>query len=309
MKKSIKIIALCLSLTLFGVLFAGCDMLDQMKANHAILSEDKETISFRGETYKRLSTDVNLYYTYYYGNELGKISVTDEDVPVLLSDTYCYYSQYDKTKDIFRVDISQEPESTHRTEFFYIESYAYSYVIDTVYFCNEKDYDTYTTAIENNVLDRIGFEYEKETEVYNYYYTLEVASQEISSEILGYVKAPEKLSKDLFDEKVEDYSLECLMSSLFKCDSEGLLAEPLDGYDIQRDSEGNAYLMNYITETAVKLSDETAKALKDKYFYGDYPYSDNIEHYEFEDSIGIIGSADGETDIVVGEANLFKVDF
>ncbi len=297
MKRTLKIVALCLTVVAFTALFTGCDMLDEMKANHALLSEDQETISFRGETYKRLSEDANLYFTYYYGNAFDKIRVTDEEVPVLLSDTYCYYSQYDETKDIFRVNITKVSE-IRNNEFFY----TYSYVIDdvnSVYFCNEKDYDKYTTAINNAVLDRIGFEYEKETEFYSYYYTLEVASQEVSEEIFGYIKNPEKMNKDVYDELVEDYSYDCLMSNIYKCDSEGLLVEPLDGYDILRDSEGNAYLTNHLTETIVKLSDKTSDALKDKYFYGDYQFSDDTEYSEFDESVSIIGGADEKTDIFV----------
>lgn len=295
MKKTIKIIALCLSLVALTALFAGCDALDEMQANHAILSEDKESISFRGDTYKRLPEGANFYYTYKFTED---IDVTDDDVPVLLSDAYCYYSEYDNTKDLFRVNLVAET-----TEDFFVSSY--SSVVESVYYCNEKDYDKYVTAIEENNPDHIGFEYEVEDEIENegfyYYYTLEVASKEVSDEILGHITNPEKMTDELFDEKAEDYSLECLMCSMYKCDADGVLAEILDGYDIQRDSEGNAYLMNYITEKAVRLSDKTAEALKDVYFYGDYQHTD---WYDDDSDLGIIGSADNEEFIVVEEKYL-----
>ncbi len=259
MKKAIKIIALCLCLTLFGVLFTGCNMLDEMKANHAILSKDRETISFRGETYKRLPVNHNLYSYDYYTGPFSNITVTDHDVPVLVADMFSHTNQYDATKDLFLLYSS------------YSEFYDTEYAAFT-YYCNEKEYEKYVNVIENGVLDRIGFEYETQTKDYNYYYTLEAASQEVSEEILGYIKTPEKMSKDVYDELAENYSYKSLMSNIYKCDSEGLLCEPLDGYDILRDSEGNVYLTNDFTETSVKLSDKTADALKDEYFYGVYQF-------------------------------------
>lgn len=293
MKKTIKIIALCLSIVALTALFAGCDYLDDMKANHAIISEDKETISFNGETYKRLPDGATFYCTYNYGFFDSEVVVTDGDVPVLLSDTFCYYSEYDNVKDIFLVYID-----AGTTEDSFYSTY---YVGDGVYYCNEKDYDKYIKAIEEGVLDRIGFEYEIGTEDYYYYYTLEVASKEVSDEILGYITNPEKMTSEVFDDKVsKDYNMEYLQDYPYKCDSEGLLAEQFDNYDIARDSEGNAYLINYLTEKAVKLSDDTAKELKDEYFYGDYQdYDYDDFYYEDDDSVGIIGGADGETEIFV----------
>ena len=303
MKKSIKIIALCLSILALTVFFAGCDMLDEMKANHAILSDDRETLSFNGKTYKRLPEGTNLYYSSYYGNAFDRINVTDKDVPVLLSNAYRHSSQYDETRDIFRISIFEGPEN-YSQDYFY--SYVYSSDAAPSFYCNEKDYNRYVNAIESGVMDRIGFEYETETEYFYYYYKLDVASQEVSDEILGYIKNPEKLTNEAHEEIAENYNSDCLQCSLYKCDSEGFLAEPLDGYDILRFPEGDAYLVNYLTETAVKLSDKTAEALEDKYFYGDYQFTD---YYEDDGSVEIIGGADGKTDIVVGEANLFSVDF
>lgn len=301
MKKTIKIIALCLSIVALTALFAGCDYLDDMKANHAIISEDKETISFNGETYKRLPENAKLYCNnnlYYYGAE--SVVVTDEDIPVLLSDMYCYSSDYNAINDIFCIyDVSVIEEV--KEDIIYYSSTCYTDFSSTTYYCNEKDYDKYISVIENGVLDRVGFEYEIETEDYYYYYTLEVASKEVSDEILGHITNPEKMTSEVFDDKVsKDYNMEYLQYYPYKCDSEGLLAEQFDNYDIARDSEGNAYLINYLTEKAVKLSDNAAKALKDEYFYSyyqDYDYDDF--YYEDDDSVGIIGGADGETEIFV----------
>lgn len=301
MKKTIKIIALCLSIVALTALFAGCDFLDEMKANHAIISEDKETISFNGETYKRLPDGATFYCTYNYGFFDSEVVVTDGDVPVLLKGNYGYYTEYHEDTDIFYV-VFNSYNDMYSSYFNPIALESYTSYPAEKYYCNEKDYDKYISVIENGVLDRIGFEYDVYSEAdYNYYYILEVASKEVSDEILGHITNPEKMTSEVFDDKVsKDYNMEYLQNYPYKCDSEGLLAEQFDNYDIARDSEGNAYLINYLAEKAVKLSDDTAKELKDEYFYSyyqDYDYDDF--YYEDDDSVGIIGGADGETEIFV----------
>ena len=296
MKKTTKIIALCLCLALFGVLFAGCDMLDELKANQAFLSDDKSTITYNGNTYKKLPNDAFLYlnFGYYHGNE---INITDNDVPVLLSNSYKYYSQYEQTKDIFIIYPGYES--------LYIpfsSNYAYG---ECEYYCNEKDYDKYISAIEKNELNYIGFEYDIEYEDYNFYTTLEAGTKELSDEILAHIANPEKMSNELYLQVEADYDFDCLMYCMYKCDSEGLIAETLDGYDVKRNSDGDAYLMDHESQKAVKLSDKTTSQLKDVYFYGSYQDYEDI----YGEFLGIIGSDDGNEEFVVGEANLFAVDF
>lgn len=311
MKKSIKIIALCLSILALTAFFAGCDMLDEMKANHAVLSDDRETLSFRGETYKKLPEGASLYYTSHYSGAFDDIAVTDEDIPVLLSDTYCHTSQYDKARDIFIVSIWDDSEYFNNG-FFYSNVYSVDYS-DGTFYCNEKDYNKYIEAIDKNTLDFIGIEYEVNEEN-SWYYTLDVLSEETSKEILGLVQNPKKMSTDLYSDIIygTGYYAE-IMGYISKCDHEGLLAQSLDNFIILRDEQGNVFLADHNTEKAFKLSDKASSECNmDKYFYGDmtyYPYGEwHGEGYDEdykEDSAVIIGGADGETDIVVGDANLF----
>lgn len=296
MKKTIKIIALCLSLTLFGVLFAGCDALDEMKAKHAVLSDDWNTITFRGETYKKLPHGAELYTSNFYGDKFENIAVTEDNVPVLVSGMFSQTNQYDAINDLFLLYGS------------YSEFYDYEYSAFT-YYCNAKDYDKYINAIENGVLERIGFEYETTDDGYiSFYYKLEVASESLSNEILGYINSPEKMTSETFDEVYNSYNSECLQCGMSKCDSEGLLAESLGNYDILRFDKA-AYLVNYTTEVAVKLSEQTFDELKDVYFYGDYEYIDYSDNYTQDDaSIGIIGGADGE-EVVIVDSKLSDVNF
>lgn len=316
MKKFIKIIALCLSILALTAFFAGCDMLDEMKANHAILSDDRETISFRGETYKKLPEGASLYYTSHYSGAFDDVAVTDEGIPVLLSDSYCHTSQYDKARDIFIVSIWDESEYFNNG-FFYSDVYSVDYS-DGTFFCNEKDYNKYIEVIDKNTLDFIGIEYEVYEEN-SWYYKLAVLSEETSKEILGLVQEPKKMSEDLYSDIIYGTGYyDEIMGYISKCDYKGLLAQSLDNFIILRDEQGNVFLADHNTEKAAKLSEKSSAELNnDKYFYGDmtnyYPYGEwHGEGYDEdykEDSAVIIGGADGKTDIVVGEANLFSVDF
>ncbi len=290
MKKTIRIIAVCLSLIAISALVTGCDALDEMKANHAILSEDREALSFRGETYKKLPEGEEFYVGATYGESFDDISVTDADVPVLLSSANHHYCDYDKANDIFAVDIYAP---------LYSDGFSTSYISDvTTYYCNEKDYDKYMKALENDGLDYIGVEYEV-IDNDGWYYTVEAFSKEFSEELLDYIKNPDKMSEEVFSGI--SYSFEfydTFSSGLYKCDSEALIAQYLDSYSIARDSNGNCYFVDHYGERAVKLSEKFTKEIKDEYFYG---YSDTImwSDEEYDDSVGIIGSADGPTTIFI----------
>ena len=80
MKKSIRITALLLALLMLTLPLVGCDKIDEMRAKQGFLL-DEDTISFNGETYKRLRT--NEWPVLFDWRELN---ITDEDVPVLLSE-------------------------------------------------------------------------------------------------------------------------------------------------------------------------------------------------------------------------------
>ncbi len=292
MNKKIKLIALCLAVLAFAALFTGCDYLDELKANHAILSEDKETISFRGETYKKLPDGENLYISQIYTDNFNDISITDADVPVLLSTTLSHSCTYDSIKDIFSVYINvSEPVKNSEDLFLY---YTLSTVVEAKYYCNEKDYDMYTKAIKNNTLDFIGVEYE----IINndgWFYTLEALSEDFSKEIFTHIQNSEQMTEDAYEEVMyrAEYS-ESLQSGLYKCDADGVVAQYLNNITIERIPDGNSYLVDYNTEKAVKLSEKSCAELKDEYFYGSW--SDTT--YDTE-NIGIIGGADGETGIFV----------
>lgn len=273
MKKSVKIIALCLSLMLLTVFFTGCDFIDELRANHAILSDDKEKISFDGKTYRKLPETADLYCSNYYSEKFDDIMLTDDDVPVLLAEGESYTFDYDSTRDIFTVYMPTDKSAVQGSLFVsYVNAIDYE---NGVYYCNEKDYARYSEAIKNNKMDRIGFEYEKCDAYYNYYLVLDVAPEVLSNEIMYYVENPDKMDSELFRKIEDNYMIaKCLMSSLYKCDAEGLIADNLYSTDICKDKDGNAYFLNYDIYKAVKLSDEATSELKSVYFNPAYHFED-----------------------------------
>lgn len=265
MKKTVKIIALCLSLMLLTVLFTGCDFIDELRANHAILSDDKETISFDGKTYRKLPETADLYSSNFYSEKFDDITLTDDDVPVLLAEGKSYTFDYDSTRDFFVIYPTTDEHSVTGSIFVeYMATYDYE---NGTYYCNEKDYDKYSEAIKNNKMDRIGFEYDKCDDYYNCYCVLDVASEKLSNEIIDYIVNPEKMDSDLFMQfENSDFDVDYLSNTMYKCDADGVIANVLDGSDIFRDNDGNAYYVNSDNRKAVKLSDEAASELKDVYF-------------------------------------------
>lgn len=267
MKKAIKISALCLALIMLTAMFSGCSYLDKLKANQAIIGSDSQTITFNGNTYKRLPKDITPYMVTDYSaesNYSGDVYVNDENVPVLLSGSFYYSSDYDKKTDIFRVYISNNGTD------------------DWYYFCNEKSYNDYINTWKSNSLNRIGIEYEKSLysdDYFDYTLVLDICDEDLSNEIFDYIKNPQKMTDKTFQIISEDNSIYSLQRWMYKCDEKGLVAESLvDSYDIVKTSSGEAYIANYLTETAAKLSSENAAKLKDEYFFGTY-----FENYDSAD--------------------------
>jgi hypothetical protein len=80
MKKVIRITALFLALLMLALPLVGCDNLDELRAKQGFII-DKDTISFNGNTYKRLYTNEHLSSA-----EWRDVNITEKDVPVLLSE-------------------------------------------------------------------------------------------------------------------------------------------------------------------------------------------------------------------------------
>lgn len=84
MKKSIRITALLLAILMLALPLVGCDKIDEMRAKQGFWNDDG-SISFNGETFKRLSQSEYLNIVI---NSHHKLEITDKNVPVLLSEEY-----------------------------------------------------------------------------------------------------------------------------------------------------------------------------------------------------------------------------
>jgi len=91
MKKTVKIIALILIISVFGALLCGCDGLDKMKASQAFFTEDGKIIYGNTEYLPLPECDELLPVI---DNEFEYIYVTAKDVPVLLSQFLCEEYQF-----------------------------------------------------------------------------------------------------------------------------------------------------------------------------------------------------------------------
>lgn len=287
MKKKLKILAFCLAVVAFAAFFAGCGFLDDLKASQAVFSEDRKTITYQGQLYKKLPENSNIFVTGSYYSHINDVFLTEHDIPVLLSSFFSENCSYNKERDLFSLYEGY-------SEFYDVEYSAF------VTYCNEKDYDRYLEAINNGVLDHIGVSYSVVDEDYNYSYPLVPLSDDLSAEIMAHIEDSSKMSTDLYQNLMEDYYVESLQDCLYKCDKEGLLAETLYNSDIYRNTETEKlYLVNTYNETAVELSASAYSQMKDEFFYGVYPEWDTYEDTDSFDEIGIIGSADGEDVVFV----------
>lgn len=142
MKRTVKIIALCLVIVTLSVCFGACDAIEEAKNKQAFYLNSSETkISFRGNTYKILSGSDKVFNPYAYNEG---IYITNQDVPVLLSEFEGDYAYYIKESDII------------------IDDTATSDSFNQFVYCNEEVYDEYEEAIEKVKYDRITFSYYKE---------------------------------------------------------------------------------------------------------------------------------------------------
>ena len=280
MKRTFKVIALCLAVLAFTALFAGCDYIDQLRADHAILSDDKNSIIYKGELYKRLP-DVKEEETFYWSSNVRNINVTDKDVPVLLSDSLCHYAGYDPNRDLITLSFAEES-----TEHLLKGSYGFTIGFDARY-CNAEDYEKYTANINNNKADRIGFKYSFYSD-YNFYETIEAGGETLSKEVLAHVANNKNMTADTYKEIKNALYSESYSDVMLLCDEYAVNISVLgdENYTIERNKNGEAYLINEVAETAVKLSDEATAQLKNEYFLS-----------SFDSSVDYIGYDDSESDI------------
>lgn len=252
MKKTIKLLAVLAIISLLGMLFCGCDMLADMKENHAVLSSDKQTITFRGDKYMLLPEGG----TPYVASNYESIYTTEEDVPVLLSDSFGLSTVYDPLRGLLRVgafdyyDYDSIGVVVYDTS---IENYN-----EYDYYCIEDSYDKYAEIVKANDADRIGF-YDFE----ELYYTAVLGSA-TSEEIINHMTSPRGMTPEIYEEAMQNEA-DCIYE-LYRCDKEILLREGLYNYAFSITSTREVYFVNHTNGTAVKLSAASAEDITEEYF-------------------------------------------
>ena len=270
MKKHIKIVALCLSVLSFCAFFAGCSYIDELRADHAILSDDRQSIIYNNTLYKRLP-DIAEEESFYWNSFVNNINVTAKDVPVLLSDAICHYANYEKERDIITVSFDDGLDSSD-----IFSAVAVTTIGFDARYCNAKDYDKYMEAINENQLDKIGFQYDVSSKE-GTYTKIEVGGENLSKEVLGHIENNEKMTEETYNKVYKNGYIDYLPNSLLQCDAYGVNIYALagEGYDLVRLDNGKVFLVNDMECTAVELSNTAVNEIKNEYFNNKHYYDEN----------------------------------
>lgn len=93
MKKLSKILALILSVLMICLCLGGCDELDERRKEQAFWVDNNSTdsIEYNGQIYKKLDVSTTVPNPLYNRSNNKYVVVTDNDVPVLLADSFGDY--------------------------------------------------------------------------------------------------------------------------------------------------------------------------------------------------------------------------
>ena len=281
MKKLNRFIAVTVVMIMMCMLLCSCSTLDTMKEQHAYWTNENSIDSItlsNCDEYIRIENSSEIMLNQ---NTWFPIYVTTKDVPVLLSDTLCHYAGYDPNRDLITLSFAEES-----TEHLLKGSYGFTIGFDARY-CNAEDYEKYTANINNNKADRIGFKYSFYSD-YNFYETIEAGGETLSKEVLAHVANNKNMTADTYKEIKNALYSESYSDVMLLCDEYAVNISVLgdESYTIEKDKNGEAYLINEMSETAVKLSDEATAQLKNEYFLS-----------SFDSSVDYIGYDDSESDI------------
>ncbi len=239
MKKIIRAVSVLLVALSFCLVFAGCDMIDELREQHAIVSEDKNVVVYQGKTFLRLPDGIPYFFNDVTSNT---INITDHDVPVLLSEEFCHRGYYDPLSDIIAVSwVNKNLEVPNMVE-------------EYTYFTQKENFKKYENLSAEEA-DRIGF-YDYDSD-----FGTAMLSSEASEEILKTINTNDNWNT----ESIDNYT--GYIYPLFKCNKELTLRGNLDGYEIYIVNETDAYLSDYYTGENIKLSEKASEEIIEKLSY------------------------------------------
>ena len=260
MKTFKKILSVVL-LAALALSLSSCLPLDDAKERHMkYTDETHEEISFNGKIYKKLpyskyGTKLDYYRTEIYYN------LTENDVPVLLSDMYGLFADYSPDLDLIIA------ESSLTTPSGYMENV-------NAYFTTEENYEKYSEERKDPDLSSVAVvKSEFDPEDYYSYKGSEfiIIPEKIVSMLTSDIESGDVLKGDKASgiiEKHKEYQ------TFFMCTSDGLAVSP---YMLFLIGSGDAY---YIYDPGrrgtevTEITSETFEALK--------PYFGNADYFHYD---------------------------
>ena len=249
MKKTIKILTAVALIGILCMLFTGCDMLQEMKAVHGIISKDNQSVTYQGKTFKRLPDGVPYFFNDVNSN---RCNITTEDVPVLLSEDFGYRGYYDALKGILVVNAYDYTMSADT----YLSSVSYPEAESYMYFCEEELYEEYSKLTIEQA-DRIAIVH------YNADFETLVFSESVSKEIFGII-TESTWDTDIYEEVIDNSR--DVIYPLYRCDKELTLRGTLSGYELYIMQSREIYMTNYYVGGAVRLSDTATEYILERYY-------------------------------------------
>lgn len=248
MKKATKLFALIVAILMMCLCLSGCDELDDLRTHHAkfVKADDYSAVTLNGQLYKRISGDITDLNPLYNSRNYEVISLTNPDVPVLLSD---YYGDYLDISDsgIFMYGYINE-------DGYYYESITgYTGNSFEVLYCRDDKYEEVSQIIEDGIeYTKYGYGYwtydeddinsselyEYEDDEYNYY----LLSEEECDTIDEIIKNTEPI---IDAETPYDYYYLVMLDNISE---DGYFSK--ESYEIYTDDLGN-YTLNlysYVTD-------------------------------------------------------------
>ncbi len=248
MNKNKKFLMLFLALAMMCLCLTGCDDLDNLREQHAFWTVDGDTtsITYKGAVYKELPelNDLDPLYNSAYDEF---ISVTNSDVPVLLSTTYGVSLNISADERFITGFIYNDYEAEYKDASslfssiqFYPESEDGRYAI----YCKEDIYDEVCNSIKDGIkFTNYGYSYytyddRSYMDTYRYYYLSDEECDAVN-EVVKTVK-PQQTSDSPY--------MDIYICALDKITEDKMFGEV--SYEIYRDGYGNYSLehYSYVTE-------------------------------------------------------------
>ena len=225
MNNIMRMIALLLCIAVLCMSLCSCQYLDDAKESAAYyLDDSKNSFTFRGQTYRRITTKSNQMFILDDTATENVCHVAAPDVPVLMVARYGNLMVFNITDDApIVINVLQ----TAVDESYYSDGYYASYEIGNdyswtyAYYVREDEYDRIRMLLEENPVDRYF------TRVYNYDSDVQWDGRADMSRRLLDEATGQAIDRTLQDGKLTDWRIlmlyNCYTVSLYPCDTEMLI--------------------------------------------------------------------------------------